>query len=132
MIGNVWEWTSDDFRPEQILPADATLDVSLKSVHGGAYDTYFDNQATCQFQSGENVLARRHNIGVRLAIGVCDLALASASAADPNTQSSCPDSTAGDENLAAPAITTAADDISPDDISADDASEKVATEEVPV
>ena len=75
LIGNVWEWTSDDFRPEQVLPEDIILQIPLKSIHGGAFDTYFDNQATCQFQSGEVALARRHNIGFRLAVGVCDLVL---------------------------------------------------------
>ena len=47
----------------------------MKSIRGGAFDTYFDNQATCQFQSGESPLARKHNIGFRLAVGVCDLVL---------------------------------------------------------
>jgi iron(II)-dependent oxidoreductase len=75
LIGNVWEWTSDAFRPEYILPEDIIVEVPLKSIHGGAFDTYFDSQATCQFQSGEAGLARRHNIGFRLAIGVCDLVL---------------------------------------------------------
>jgi iron(II)-dependent oxidoreductase len=75
LIGNVWEWTSSNFgvggysRPELVLP------TPMKSIHGGAYDTYFDNQATCQFQSGENPLGRRHNIGFRCAVGVCDLVL---------------------------------------------------------
>ena len=47
----------------------------LKSIRGGAFDTYFDNQATCQFESGEYPLSRRHNIGFRCAIGTCDLVL---------------------------------------------------------
>jgi gamma-glutamyl hercynylcysteine S-oxide synthase len=51
----------------------------MKSIRGGAFDTYFDIQATCQFQSGENPLARRHNIGFRCAVGVCDLLLARSS-----------------------------------------------------
>ena len=83
LIGNVWEWTNDDFRPEQVLPEDMTLEVSLKSIHGGAFDTYFDNQATCQFQSGETALARRHNIGFRLAISVCDMVLSVPVASEP-------------------------------------------------
>ena len=120
LIGNVWEWTNDDFRPEQILPEDATLEAQLKSIHGGAFDTYFDNQATCQFQSGENALARRHNIGFRLAVGACDLALVSAPADDSPARSSQQESTADEENLAAEDITT----------SAHDASEKVGAEEV--
>ena len=75
LIGNVWEWTNDGFQAEQVLPEKADLKLELKSIRGGAFDTYFDSQATCQFQSGESALSRRHNIGFRLAIGVCDLAL---------------------------------------------------------
>jgi iron(II)-dependent oxidoreductase len=45
----------------------------LKSIRGGAFDTYFDSQATCQFQSGENPLARKHNIGFRCAVAVEDV-----------------------------------------------------------
>ncbi|MBN2293750.1 MAG: SUMF1/EgtB/PvdO family nonheme iron enzyme [Pirellulales bacterium] len=122
LIGNVWEWTSDDFRPEAILPENATMNVSLKSIHGGAFDTYFDNQATCQFQSGESALARRHNIGLRLVIGVCDLALASAPAAAPETQETSSPSVADEENLAAENIVT----------SGENDSEDVVTEEVSV
>ena len=43
------------------------------SVRGGAYDTYFENQATCHFQSGEQSLSRRRNIGFRLALPMSDL-----------------------------------------------------------
>ncbi len=116
LIGNVWEWTNDDFRPEHILPENATLDIPLKSIHGGAYDTYFDNQATCQFQSGESALARRHNIGLRLAIGVCDLALASAPAAAPETQESSPASVAEEENLGSEDIATPTDEAVKNDV----------------
>ena len=56
-----------------IYPALA-LPVPMKSIRGGAFDTYFESQATCQFQSGENPLSRKHNIGFRLALGACDLA----------------------------------------------------------
>ena len=48
----------------------------MKSLRGGAFDTYFDSQATCQFQSGDSPLARKRNIGFRLAVGLCDLTLA--------------------------------------------------------
>jgi iron(II)-dependent oxidoreductase len=80
LIGNVWEWTSGVFRgtqlPQDHLPTGSlTLDTPLKSIRGGAFDTYFDNQAACQFQSGENPLSRRHNIGFRCAIGVGDVTL---------------------------------------------------------
>jgi len=43
------------------------------SIRGGAYDTYFENQATCHFQSGEQSLSRRRNIGFRLALPMSDL-----------------------------------------------------------
>jgi iron(II)-dependent oxidoreductase len=46
----------------------------LKNIRGGAFDTYFENQATCQFASGEAPLARKHNIGFRCVLGTCDLA----------------------------------------------------------
>jgi iron(II)-dependent oxidoreductase len=45
----------------------------VKSVRGGAFDTYFETQATCQFQSGEDPTSRKHNIGFRCGVSVCDL-----------------------------------------------------------
>jgi iron(II)-dependent oxidoreductase len=63
LIGNVWEWTSGVFRDE------------MRTIRGGAFDTYFANQATAQFQSGDNPLARRLNIGFRCALSMCDLVL---------------------------------------------------------
>lgn len=77
LIGNVWEWTSDDCGALQVAAAEgrgATEEAALKSLRGGAFDTYFDAQATCQFQSGERPLSRKHNIGFRCALSICDLA----------------------------------------------------------
>ena len=56
-------------------PAGRTIETAmpLKSIRGGAFDTYFDTQAHCQFQSGESPLARKHNIGFRCAVGFCDV-----------------------------------------------------------
>lgn len=67
LIGNVWEWTSQSFGDggERI-----ETDMPLKSIRGGAFDTYFDTQATSQFQSGENPLARKHNVGFRCALSL--------------------------------------------------------------
>ena len=72
LVGNVWEWTASSLCDS----ADATLHVpdTMKSIRGGAYDTYFESQATCHYQSGEQPLARRRNIGVRLALPMADLA----------------------------------------------------------
>jgi iron(II)-dependent oxidoreductase len=72
LIGNVWEWTSGPFG--RVDDASLLLSVPMRSIRGGAFDTYFENEATCQYQSGDNTLGRKHNIGIRLALGACDLA----------------------------------------------------------
>jgi iron(II)-dependent oxidoreductase len=68
LAGNVWEWTLDDFVGDGLL-----LPAPMKAVRGGAFDTYFECQATCQFRSGEISANRRHNIGFRCAVSVCDV-----------------------------------------------------------
>lgn len=66
LIGNVWEWTTT---PLDATSRDNSSDShALKVIHGGAFNTYFENQATCHFRSGERPLARRNNIGMRLAL----------------------------------------------------------------
>ena len=73
LIGNVWEWTSGNFGAWSRPGHDLVLLSPVKSLRGGAYDTYFENQATCQFQSGDDPTSRKHNIGFRCALSVCDL-----------------------------------------------------------
>jgi iron(II)-dependent oxidoreductase len=77
LVGNVWEWTSTNFGAWDPPAKRLELNTPMKSIRGGAFDTYFDGQATCQFQSGESPVERRHNVGFRCAVGVCDLALRS-------------------------------------------------------
>jgi iron(II)-dependent oxidoreductase len=74
LIGNVWEWTADEFLWVATAADKDAEPTLLKTVRGGAFDTYFDNQATSQFASGENPLGRKHNVGFRCALGICDLA----------------------------------------------------------
>lgn len=76
LIGNVWEWTRGNFLPVDYLGTELVLETPMKSIRGGAFNAYFDNQATCQFQSGEPVISRKRNIGFRCAVGTCDLMLA--------------------------------------------------------
>jgi iron(II)-dependent oxidoreductase len=73
LVGNVWEWTSSSFGIWEPAGRKIETTTPLKSIRGGAFDTYFDSQAHCQFQSGESPLARKHNIGFRCALGFCDV-----------------------------------------------------------
>lgn len=74
LIGNVWEWTANNFNAWDGDQERLALKSPMKSLRGGAFDTYFENQASLHFQSGDSPLARKHNIGFRCAISLCDLA----------------------------------------------------------
>lgn len=82
LIGNVWEWIASEFQPNVGHGQPLILPYPMKTIRGGAFDTYFDNQATCHFRSGEHPFARKHNIGFRCAVNVCDLASTSDGDAD--------------------------------------------------
>jgi gamma-glutamyl hercynylcysteine S-oxide synthase len=76
LVGNVWEWTTGDFGYDDLdglLHSDLGDSASMKSLRGGAFDTYFETQATCHFGSGDHPLARKHNIGFRCALSACDV-----------------------------------------------------------
>ncbi len=75
LIGNVWEWTATNLDVDPSADEDGhDKQALLKTIRGGAFDTYFENQANCQFASGENPISRKHNIGFRCALGMCDVA----------------------------------------------------------
>jgi len=74
LIGNVWEWTADAFNLNSTDVPAPSVQTKMKSIRGGAFDTYLDCQATCQFQSADVALTRKHNIGFRCAIHLNDLA----------------------------------------------------------
>jgi gamma-glutamyl hercynylcysteine S-oxide synthase len=73
LVGNTWEWTSSTFGAWEPAGHKIETTMPLKSIRGGAFDTYFETQSHCQFQSGESPLSRRHNIGFRCALGFCDV-----------------------------------------------------------
>ena len=84
LIGNVWEWTDGQFHG-RTRDGKLELPTPMKSIRGGAFDTYFDSQANTQFQSGDNPLSRRHNIGFRCAIPMRDVVLARPTSEAPAT-----------------------------------------------
>jgi iron(II)-dependent oxidoreductase len=73
LVGNVWEWTTSNFGVWDVTARRLETPIPMKSIRGGAFDTYFDTQATCQFQSGDNPVSRKHNIGFRCALAICDV-----------------------------------------------------------
>lgn len=87
LIGNAWEWIDGDFQGKS-GNGKLELPTPMKSIRGGAFDTYFDSQANTQFQSGENPLSRRHNIGFRCATRMRDVVLARPASDAP---AACPD-----------------------------------------
>ncbi|MHC4441565.1 MAG: formylglycine-generating enzyme family protein [Planctomycetota bacterium] len=65
LIGNVWEWTSSNFETVDDEDRPVIGDMVMKSVRGGAFDTYFPAQATSYFRTGIVSMARCNNIGIR-------------------------------------------------------------------
>jgi iron(II)-dependent oxidoreductase len=68
LCGNVWEWTSSDFMVVHEEGRPVVGDMLMKSIRGGAYDTYFPSQATSCFRTGLASLSRAHNVGFRCAM----------------------------------------------------------------
>lgn len=67
LIGNVWEWTAGGFEVTDAQGNIIVGEMPMKSIRGGAFDTYFDTQATSSFRTGQILLARTHNLGFRCA-----------------------------------------------------------------
>jgi iron(II)-dependent oxidoreductase len=65
LVGNVWEWTNSDFHAVDRGERPVVGNTVMKSVRGGAYDTYFAWQATSTFRTGLEGLSRVHNVGFR-------------------------------------------------------------------
>lgn len=80
LVGNVWEWVNSTFSPEAGEQAIAMLEQTMAEIRGGAFDTYFHSQATCQFRTGQPLLFRGSNVGFRC----CVRASAMPSPTDPS------------------------------------------------
>lgn len=85
LLGNVWEWTCDEFEhiPSEVaarrsLSKAGQIAVSLKITRGGAYDTDLDGQSAAELIHAECPLARAANIGFRCALSWNDILPASA------------------------------------------------------
>lgn len=68
LIGNVWEWTSSDYEVTDERGRTVIGDMPMKSIRGGAFDTYFPSQAASTFRTGLAALVRGHNVGFRCAM----------------------------------------------------------------
>lgn len=69
LIGNTWEWTNSRF---ECCPSENPAD-SLGEIRGGAFDTYFSSQVTCQYRTGQSLLFRAPNIGFRCCVPINQL-----------------------------------------------------------
>ena len=69
MTGNVWEWLDDPLRDHRLpcLASSSSRGSRCGRIIGGAFNTYFPSEATCQFITGQGELDRRENIGFRCA-----------------------------------------------------------------
>lgn len=72
LVGNVWEWVSSDFSVTDDSGQPLANDMPMKGIRGGAYDTYFESQATSHFRTGQTLLCRARNIGFRCGLSLRD------------------------------------------------------------
>ncbi len=73
LVGNVWEWVDAQFYPGACEGASIVLDQTMAEIRGGAFDTYFPSQATCQFRTGQPLLFRGANVGFRCCVSANSL-----------------------------------------------------------
>jgi iron(II)-dependent oxidoreductase len=72
LIGNTWEWMNDELSGNWTHGELKGPSAQMKTLRGGAFNTYFESQATCQSVSGDHPSARRDNIGFRCAFSAAD------------------------------------------------------------
>lgn len=70
LIGNTWEWVNGDYECTNDKGHRIVGEMQMKSIRGGAFDTYFPWQATSTFRTGLGALSRSHNVGFRCALDI--------------------------------------------------------------
>jgi len=71
MTGNVWEWLDDPLETIPCQEGETFLPWKpMRRIIGGAFNTYFPSEATCQFITGQGELDRLDNIGFRCAVSL--------------------------------------------------------------
>jgi iron(II)-dependent oxidoreductase len=73
LSGNVWEWVATSIDTICTESGPAPVEEPLAEVRGGAFDTYFPEQATCTFRSGLPLLERRPNVGFRCCVPAAEV-----------------------------------------------------------
>lgn len=78
LIGNVWEWVASRYQWHDTYQRrsgqeQADSQQPMGEIRGGAFDTYFESQATCQFRTGQPLLYRGRNVGFRCCVSDEDL-----------------------------------------------------------
>ncbi|MFV1965789.1 MAG: formylglycine-generating enzyme family protein, partial [Pirellulaceae bacterium] len=74
LVGNVWEWVAAAF--ECVCDdkhSRVVFERPMGEIRGGAFDTYFANQSTCQFRSGQPLPYRGTNVGFRCCVSADQL-----------------------------------------------------------
>ena len=62
------EWTDTEYDITDDNGRPIFGEMPMRVIRGGAFDTYFEMQATSQFRTGQITLARTHNVGIRCAM----------------------------------------------------------------
>lgn len=74
LIGNVWEWVDEIYTGPAVRDGlTIALPQRMAEVRGGAFDTYFETQATCRFRTGKPRLFRGPNVGFRCVVSADEL-----------------------------------------------------------
>ncbi len=68
LVGNVWEWTDTEYMVSDNEGRPIVGEMPMHVIRGGAFDTYFEAQASSHFRTGQIALARSNNTGFRCAM----------------------------------------------------------------